>query len=117
MYRILPFMLDDIAADHKSVQESLNTACSRRGTHYFLRGLAQVESHVYFFLIPSNSGEVAEEDYVLAPVESEQPLEHEDIIGMLKDRWAAGFDLIGTIKVYDTLFMVFARHSEKKHNK
>ncbi len=106
MHRTLPFSLDDLAADHKSVQATLNDACSKRRQKYWLRGVAQVEDHVYFFLLP-RVGNSADEDYVLAPL-PEIP-SHQDMIGILDDRWAAGFDMIGSCRVYETLFLVFAR--------
>ncbi len=111
MHRIMPFSLDDLAANPKGAQESLNSACCRRGTKYRLRGLAQIEEHVYFFLLPRQTND-PREDYVLAPLE-EIP-SHEDVIGILSDRWAAGFDLVGSFDVFGTLFMVYARNEEKK---
>ncbi len=109
MHKIMPFSLDDLAANSKEVQDSVNTACCRRTTKYRLRGVAQIEEHVYFFLLPRGSEEEME-DYVFAPLE--ESVAHEDIIGMISDRWSAGFDLVGSFDVYGTLFMVYARKQE-----
>jgi len=33
---------------------------------------------------------------------------------MLDDRWAAGFDIVGTITLYETVMALFARPPERK---
>ncbi len=111
MHRTLPFSVDDLAADAKGVQETINNACSRRGQKYQLRGLAQIEDHVYFFLLPRPQS-VTEEEYVLAPLEDIPT--HEDMVGLISDRWTAGFDLIGSFNVYETTFLVFAHKPTKR---
>lgn len=111
MHRTLTFSINDLAADTKGVQDAVNAACSRRGTKYKLRGLVQMEDHVYFFLLPRDR-DTAEEEYVLAPLD--EVVTHEEMIGLISDRWAAGFDLVGAIDIYGTMFLVLARSQSRR---
>ncbi len=109
MQKIISFSLDDLAADTAGVQDAVNTACARRGVKYRVRGLCQIESQVYFALLPK-APEEESETYVLAPLDPAPS--HQDATAIFSDRWGAGFDLVGSIKVYETLFLLFARRSE-----
>ena len=51
-------------------------------------------------------GERKEEYVLVAQDDMPGP---DDMIAMLNDRWHADFDTVGSIQVYDTMMLLFAR--------
>jgi hypothetical protein len=110
MQRILTYHIDDLAVDHKSVIETVNNACTHRETEYKVRGVCQIDDHVFFILLPLVEHE-KEEEYVLVPKAELPP--PDEMIAILNDRWHAGFDTIGSIQVYETPMMLYAKPPKK----
>jgi hypothetical protein len=106
MQRILTYHIDDLAVDHKDVMATVNAACTHRGVEYTVRGVCQVEDHVYFILLPLEDKE-REEEYVLVP--KADPPSRDEMIAILNDRWNNNFDPVGSIQVYETPMILYAK--------
>lgn len=105
MQKIITKTVDDLAIDPSEVVDVLNTACNRRHEKYTLRGICQVDDIVYFVLLPREPSESAR-TYVLDTVDATS---RDDVVAMLDSRWASNFDAVGTVKVYDTTYILFSR--------
>ena len=105
MQKVVRYSLDDVALDHKAVAQALNRACRRGSTRYAVRGLAQIDDALYFVLLPAGD-QLPDEQYVLAPVEDRS---RSGFTAELTERWAAGFDLIGTLQLGDGFLALYAR--------
>lgn len=106
MQRILSYHIDDLAVDPQDVIHAVNDACTHRGVEYKVRGVCQIEDHVFFVLLPLEDKE-REEEYVL--VAKSDPPSRDEMIAILNDRWHADFDTVGSIQVYETPMMVYAK--------
>ena len=94
MHRTLLFDLDELWHDHEDVAERVNHACHSGQEKLRVRGLAQIGDTVYVYLLPA--GDETAEQYVLAPWEDESV---EGVSTCLSERWSAGFDLAGAIRL------------------
>lgn len=103
--KIIHYHIDDIAIDPDDVCESLNDACTKRQHKFRVRGVCQLENHVYFIMIPHRNGEPLEE-YIIAPLDD---ISHEGFVATLNNRYQGGFDTVGTFQVYETHMALFAK--------
>lgn len=103
--RIVTFSVDDIAVDPDGVMASLNDACCHRHDHYRIHGMCQVATEVFYVLLPLAAHEKAR-TYVMVPVDD---ISYDGFVSLLNERWSGGFDIIGTIQVYDTTYALFER--------
>jgi len=108
--RIISYALDDLVVDPDGAIDALNDACTHRQVHYRVSGICQLEHRVYFALAPVADPRAAG-NYLLVTVEDTS---HDGFVSMLDDRWAAGFDIVGTITLYETVMALFARPPERK---
>ncbi len=105
MQRVVSFSLDDLVVDSDGVIETLNNACTHRHDHYRVSGICQLENKIYFVLLPLDSGEKMR-DYIMVPAED---VSHDGFVDMLHTRWSSGFDLIGSVQLYETTMVLFAK--------
>ena len=104
MQKIISFEVDDLAVDAEEVVNTINNACTKRHDKYKVRGICQIEPHVYFVLLPLRQHEEPER-YVLIDV---QDTSHDGFVALLNERWSADFDTVGTIEVYEDTKILFA---------
>lgn len=108
MQRIAAFSVDDLLLDSKAVAEALLHACRRNGETLYVRGLCQVKETVYFTLLPCGSGTPCPVQYVW--VECGDTTDA-GVTTLLEERWAAGFDLVGSVDGgEDLVFVLFAKN-------
>jgi hypothetical protein len=103
--RIVSYNLDDLVVDPDGVIEAVNNACTHRHEHFRVSGVCQLEQNVFFSLTPLLDKEPLL-DYILVTVED---ISHDGFVSMLQDRWAAGFDMIGALQLYETTALLFAK--------
>ena len=109
MQRIVSYTLDDLAADPKAVEAGLNTACRSRRQKYRVNGVCQLADTVHFVLLPVES--VARgAGYVIAPADETGP---DGFTAELSQRWASGYDAIGTMEVGETLLVLYTRAGQR----
>jgi hypothetical protein len=108
--KIVAFAVDELRFDAAATAETLLHACRRRGTPLYVRGMCQVKEAIYFTLLPCNETTPPAMQYVWV----ENPdKSREGITSLLEERWAAGFDLIGSVDAGDDLFfLLFAKNPE-----
>ncbi|MFW6414307.1 MAG: hypothetical protein ACOCZS_03290 [Verrucomicrobiota bacterium] len=104
-HKIIHYHIDDIAIDPEDICDSLNEACTKRQHRFRLRGICQLENHVYFVMVPLRSGEPREE-YIITTLED---ISHEGFIATVNNRYQGGFDVIGSFQVYETHMALFAK--------
>ncbi len=109
MQRIITKTVDDVAVAPEEIVDTLNIACTRRQDKYKVQGVCQIEERIYFVLVPLLPSEPAK-TYVLVAVEESS---HDDVVAMLDTRWSSNFDILGTIKVYETTYILFAKPADK----
>jgi hypothetical protein len=73
-----------------------------------VKGLAQIAERVYAYLLPSAQAEP--ESYVLAPWEDESV---DGVAACLSSRWAAGFDLIGSVRLGEGRHLLLLARGEE----
>gem|GEM_PF-1223644 len=93
MQKIMTFAIDDLIIDPQSVADQLTKLCSTHRPRYRVRGLCRIEDCVYFVLHAATATEPREQ-CVFAPIED---VSNDGFTSMLDQRWAAGFNSIGTI--------------------
>jgi len=104
-HRIISFGIDEIAVDTENVADSINEACTKRHHHYWVRGVCQLESRVYFMLLPVSEAQESE-TYRLITLDE---IGHENFVATVNGRYQGGYDTVGSIKVYDTIMLVVAK--------
>jgi hypothetical protein len=106
MQKILTFSLDDIAFDPQQVASTLDEACNARKSKSVVRGFLQVDRVVYAVLQDRRPDQRAEV-HTLVPIEDTTT---QSMVGVLEQRWEAGFDAIGTADLGDgTCYLLLAR--------
>ena len=106
MQKILTFSLDDVAFDPAQVAQTLTDAAGNRKHKSVVRGFFQIDDVVYAVLHDREPDQPAEV-YTLISV-AEQSVE--SVIGMLEQRWEAGFDALGVADLGDgTCYLLLAR--------
>jgi hypothetical protein len=103
--RIVTYALAEIESVPEEVVAALNVACNRRRTKYRVRGLFQLDDVVYFLLLPRERLEKPE-TYVLVPLTD---VSSGGFPAGLMERWAAGFDAVGLVRVAAGHLALFAR--------
>lgn len=110
MQKIVAFSVDDLRLDSQTVADALGRACGRREKTMFVNGMCQIQETVYFTLLPCGDRRKPPCQYVW--VENEDCTDA-GVTALLEERWAAGFDLIGSADGGDGLaFLLFARNAE-----
>jgi len=105
MQKILHYTVAGICADVDGVSAAITRACRQPSGRYRVRGLVQSGECVFVPLLPAPDGP-AEEYHI---VEVCDPADDE-ITALLNERWAAGFDAVGSVSAGDGLLLVlFAR--------
>jgi hypothetical protein len=104
MQKTVSFSIEDVAFDPDGVAETLNNACEHRRMKFYVRGVFQLDDHVYFTLIPLEDRPA--EEYLIKPFED---VSADGIPATIKTRWESGFDTIGVICVHETCYGVFAK--------
>jgi hypothetical protein len=94
MHRTLVYNLQELWHDHRNVADRINQACQTGSDTLQVKGMAQIADRVYVYLLPTDRQQP--ESYVLAPWEDESV---EGITACLSSRWAAGFDMVGTVRL------------------
>ena len=107
MHRTLVISLQELWHDHVAVAERVNHACHGAGGACRVRGMAQFKDRVFVYLLPA--ADEAGENYVLAPWEDESVA---GVSTCLSERWAAGFDLVGTIRLDEGNYLLLLAQGE-----
>ncbi|NOY81723.1 MAG: hypothetical protein GXP31_12070 [Kiritimatiellaeota bacterium] len=110
MQKIIRFDTDDLALDPEGVAEALNHACTGRTGLYWVRSLCRVGDSVFFVLLPLGPEQVPE-TYIFVSVDDESVL---GVSALFEARWAAGFDVVGTVRIGETLLALFARPRDSR---
>ena len=103
--RILCFSVDDLAVDPDGVAAAITQACARRRAGRRVQAVCQTGADVYVVLFPLPSGE-RPATYLL---EAAADVSSQGFVSLLNERYAAGLDVAGTVKVYDSVMVLFAR--------
>jgi len=103
--KLVSFSVADLAARTDEIAAALTEAC-RRSPGYVVRGLCQVEDIVHFVLLSLRGGEQPAA-YILAFVDD---VSEAGLTAMLAQRWASGFDAVGTVALGDGAYLtLFAK--------
>ena len=103
--KIISFSIDEIAVDTDNVNDAINEACTKRRHHYWVRGICQLETQVYFILLPVTKGHESE-TYRLSELAE---IDHESFVSEINERYQGGFDAVGSFRVYDSIMLLYAR--------
>jgi hypothetical protein len=108
MQRIAAFSVDDLLLDSNAVADALMHDCRRGDTPMYVRGVCQIQDTVYFTLLPCRDSGSQPVQYVW--VECADTTDA-GITSLLEERWAAGFDLVGSVDGdEDLVFLLFAKN-------
>ena len=107
MQRILRYTVADLCADPEGVAAALTHACRQASGPYRVRGLVQVEDQLYVPLLPSQGAPL--ETYQFAPL---LDCTSDEVIALLNERWAAGFDSLASVMAGDGLCLVLLARPE-----
>jgi hypothetical protein len=105
MQKTLQYTVAGICADVDGVSAAITRATRQPSGPYRVRGVLQADERVYVLLLPAPQG----------PPETYRFIEvcdrgEDELVALLSERWAAGFDAIGSVAAGDGLLLVlFAR--------
>lgn len=103
MQKIVTFKDNDVCADPEAVCRMLLDACHQPSGTYRVRGLCQAGDNVYALLLPVPPDGMAKA-YRFIEIQDETPAA---VTSLLAERWAAGFDGIGSVNFPDGLTLFF----------
>lgn len=105
MHKILEYSVAGICADVDGTSAAITRSCRQPSGRYRVRGVVQSEERVFVLLLPAGAG--PGEEYRLVEV---CDAGEGEVMALLHERWAAGFDAIGSVSAGDGLLLVlFAR--------
>ena len=109
--KIVAFAVDELRFDAAETAAMLLHACRRGSRPLYVRGMCQVGETVYCTLLACGDAVPPPAQYVWV----ENPDTSDDgLPSLLEQRWAAGFDLIGSVNAgEDLLFLLFVKNPEE----
>ncbi len=107
MQKILHYTVSDLCADAEGISEAITHACKASSGPYRVRGLVQAEEEVYLVLLPAPGRRT--ETYRFAEI---YDTTGDSLVALLNERWAAGFDTVGSVAAGDGLLLVLFARSE-----
>ena len=110
MQKIVTLSVDELRFDAGEVAETLLHACTRGNAPLEIRGMCQIDESVFFTLLPCRDAGSAPAQYVWVEIRDRTD---DGVASLLEERWAAGFDLIGSVNAdADLSFLLFVKNPE-----
>ena len=103
-HKIITILQDDIIIDHKSQEQLLFDACTKRTVPMVVSGMLQNDDKIYCMLTETTLTLALSYRYHLVPFSYEQ---HDEILAEIGSRFFYGFTIIGTFLLSTDTWALF----------